>query len=104
LEKDQSRLIRHEKIHFKQQVELLFVGHWILYGVFYLASRYKRHRHYIAYRYNPFEIEAYENDIQQDYLKKRTPFAWLKYMRPYSHVLTGKAAVVPSKKKAVTFE
>jgi hypothetical protein len=80
LEKKPAQLIRHEKIHFYQQLELLFVGHWLLYGIFYLVSRYKGREHYIAYRRNPFEEEAYDNDLHEDYLFKRRPFAWVKYV------------------------
>ncbi len=77
---DQTQLIRHEKIHFWQQVELLFLFHWILYALFYLVGRLHGQCHYIAYRYNPFEIEAFENDVNKNYLKTRTPFAWVRYV------------------------
>ncbi len=78
LEKDQERLIRHERIHYRQQTELLFVFHWLLYGLFYLISRIKGQRHYIAYRYNPFEIEAYQHDTDASYLNRRRHYAWTK--------------------------
>lgn len=78
---DQTQLVRHEKIHFWQQVELLFVFHWILYAFFYLLGRLHGQCHYIAYRYNPFELEAFNHDVQKDYLKKRWPFAWVRYVR-----------------------
>ena len=32
---------RHETIHFQQQIELLFVGQWILYGIFHLYGLIK---------------------------------------------------------------
>jgi hypothetical protein len=79
LETNRERLIRHEMIHFKQQVELLFLFHWILYGLFYLISRLNRQEHYIAYRYNPFELEAYGNDSNPEYLRARKAFAWVRY-------------------------
>lgn len=96
-EQDIARLIRHEKIHFYQQLELLFVGHWLLYGYFYLISRYKRHRHYIAYRYNPFEIEAYDHERQENYLAERKPFSWIKYIVRHREALAGDS-VMKSKK------
>jgi hypothetical protein len=83
LEQNSVRLIRHETIHFRQQVELLFVFHWLLYGLFYTISRLKGQRHYIGYRYNPFELEAYGNDSNPEYLKQRKLFAWLRYLRPF---------------------
>lgn len=81
LEKNQARLIRHEKIHFYQQLELLFVFHWMLYVMFYLVSRYKGHRHYIAYQNNPFEVEAYQHDNDPTYIFNRKLFAWIKYIK-----------------------
>lgn len=86
-EKDEVRLMRHETIHFWQQIELLFIFHWLLYGLFYVVARAKGHCHWIAYRYNPFELEAFDNDPDTDYLKKRKVFAWLPYVRQYSTIL-----------------
>jgi hypothetical protein len=83
LDKDELRLYRHEKIHFWQQVEMLFIFHWIFYAMFYLLGRAKGHCHYIAYRYNPFELEAFNNDPNVNYLRKRKPFAWVKYINSY---------------------
>jgi hypothetical protein len=103
LEKNQPRLIRHEKIHFFQQVELLFVGHWVMYSIFYVISRYKRHRHYIAYRYNPFELEAYENDLQEDYLAKRKFFAWINYIGAYRKILAKDMSSAVPKDKNITW-
>lgn len=80
---DEIRLIRHEKIHFLQQLELLFVFHWLLYAMFYLLTRSRGHNHYIAYRYNPFEIEAYNNEHDTDYLQRRRPFAWINAVKEY---------------------
>ena len=88
LTKDEVKLVRHEKIHFLQQIELMFIFHWILYAYFYLAARYRGHGHYIAYRYNPFEIEAFDNDQNPDYLQQRRAFAWLNYVNKYSESLS----------------
>lgn len=78
---DQTQLVRHEKIHFWQQVEMLFIFHWLLYVFFYLLGRMGGQCHYIAYRYNPFELEAFSNDRDENYLRKRRPFAWVRYVR-----------------------
>ena len=88
LEQNSERLIRHETIHFYQQVELLFVFHWLLYGLFYTISRIKGQRHYIGYRYNPFEIEAYDNDTNKEYLKTRRPYAWLSHVKVFRDTLS----------------
>ena len=76
-----ERLIRHEKIHFWQQVELLFVGQWILYLLFYLFNLIRYQSHQKAYRLIPFEKEAYNNDGDLNYLQNRKPFAWVKYIK-----------------------
>ncbi|HEY0654303.1 MAG TPA: hypothetical protein VGD65_14285 [Chryseosolibacter sp.] len=87
LTKDEVQLVRHEKIHFLQQVEMLFIFHWLLYGVFYVISRAKGHGHYVAYRYNPFEMEAYANEHDAEYLKNRRIFAWVPYIIQYQRFL-----------------
>ena len=80
---DETQLVRHEKIHFWQQVEMLFIFHWLLYGFFYLMGRANGQCHYIAYRYNPFELEAFTHDPDEHYLRKRRPFAWIRYVREF---------------------
>jgi hypothetical protein len=103
LEKDQERLIRHEQIHFRQQIELLFIFHWLLYGFFYLISRLNGQRHYIAYRYNPFEIEAYQHDTDTCYLSRRSAFAWIKSVRPFLSTLNRKMDDQIPERKEITF-
>lgn len=90
LVKERKRLIHHETIHFRQQLELLFIFHWLLYALFYVISRIAGRGHYIAYRYNPFEIEAYRHDGDLDYHTKRKLFAWLRYLPAYLKILRGK--------------
>ena len=80
---DQTQLIRHEKIHFWQQVEMLFIFHWMFYAFFYVVGRMNGQCHYIAYRYNPFEIEAFSNDPDENYLQKRRPFAWAAFVTQF---------------------
>lgn len=86
-ERDEVRLMRHETIHFWQQVEMLFVAHWFLYLLFYIVARAKGHCHWIAYRYNPFELEAFDNDPNEKYLTSRKPFAWIRYIPQYRNAL-----------------
>jgi D-alanyl-lipoteichoic acid acyltransferase DltB (MBOAT superfamily) len=72
--------IRHETIHFKQQLELLFVFQWILYGIFHLVGFLKSKDTRWAYLSNPFELEAYDNDEDVSYLEKRKLYSWIKYV------------------------
>src|SRR5688500_1050717 len=99
---DETQLVRHEKIHFWQQVEMLFIFHWICYGVFYLVGRLNGQCHYIAYRYNPFEIEAFNNDVHSDYLRKRRPFAWTRYIKSFYKTLRkDHSKSIPAGKKII---
>lgn len=77
---DNVRLLNHEKIHLAQYRELCVVGFLFLYLWYYFKGLVKS-GHNIAYRMNPFEIEAYENEFYEDYLEKRTKFAWKEYRR-----------------------
>lgn len=81
-QKKDSSLIRHEKIHFMQQLELLFIFHWLLYSFFYCAARLAGHSHEKAYRSNPFEREAYAHENNTNYLNDRPIFSWIRYWIP----------------------
>jgi hypothetical protein len=72
---------RHETIHFQQQLELLLVGQWILYGLFWLVGLVRYRSGSKAYRQNPFEREAYDNQRKFTYLVKRRRYAWVHYIR-----------------------
>tara|TARA_B100000161_G_scaffold174626_1_gene125349 strand:- start:794 stop:1198 length:405 start_codon:yes stop_codon:yes gene_type:complete len=69
----------HETIHYHQQLELLFIGQWILYVFYWLKGLITYRNGEIAYLESPFEREAYANDQNLDYLKTRKPFAWSDY-------------------------
>jgi len=77
---DNKTLVNHEKIHIRQQLEMLvlpfFVWYFVEYGVRLL--QYKNAN--LAYRNISFEREAYANEQHFDYLKKRTFFSFIKYM------------------------
>ena len=75
-----AETVRHETIHFQQQLELLFVGQWLLYVFYWLKGLIKYKDGAVAYRESPFEREAYENDQNLNYLKNRERFAWRKHI------------------------
>ena len=75
-----ERLKRHETIHFYQQIELLFILQWLLYGMFYLIGRFRYGSWTEAYFKNPFEQEAYDNENNDNYFKERKYWAWTKYV------------------------
>jgi len=70
---------RHETIHFQQQLELLFVFQWVLYGLFWLVGLVKYKNGRTAYYNNIFEKEAYHNEHDVNYLKNRKRYSWWKY-------------------------
>ena len=72
---------RHETIHFYQQLELLMVFQWLLYGVFHLIGWVKYRDTRFAYFTNPFEQEAYENQKDVNYLKNRRWYGWIRYCK-----------------------
>jgi len=71
-------IINHEKIHLRQQLELLILPFYILYLGNYLINliRYRDHRN--AYLNIVFEQEAYKYDLDPKYLEKGNWYGWLK--------------------------
>ncbi|MCX8532820.1 hypothetical protein [Chryseobacterium luquanense] len=74
-------LINHEKIHIKQQLELLIIFFYILYIAEYYYHLFKLKNPYQAYKSISFEREAYAMEHDLNYLKKRKFWAFRKFMR-----------------------
>jgi hypothetical protein len=74
-EKQNKPLFNHEKIHLKQQTELLVVFFYMLYIVntVYNMVRYLNMKK--AYLLNIFESEAYSHEYDRDFLSSRSIFA-----------------------------
>jgi hypothetical protein len=82
-------LVNHEKIHIRQQMELLFIGAVLLhvvevmYGFIVLRLSW-----YETYLYCSIEQEAYRNQNNPDYLKNRKVFSQFYYLtnkRRFTH-------------------
>ncbi len=71
----------HETIHYKQWLELLFIGFLILYPLFWVINLLRYRSGDLAYYDIPFEREAYDNDQNLNYLNERKPYAWIHYLR-----------------------
>lgn len=72
-DKENSTLINHERIHLRQQLELLVLPFFVWYLLDFLV-KWMRYRNWNeAYRNIIFEREAYANEKDLDYLKSR-PF------------------------------
>ena len=74
-----SKTRRHEAIHYQQQLEMLFIGQWICYGICWLIGYAKYRDGEKAYYQNPFEQQAYELDDFEDALARRKFWGWTKY-------------------------
>lgn len=73
-------LINHERIHLRQQLELLILPFFIWYSLEFLM-RYSHYKNWHqAYRNISFEREAYQHEQDLDYLKKRSFWNFLKYL------------------------
>lgn len=77
---DKLSLINHERIHIRQQLELLVIGFLIWYAFEYIRNRLKMPPEK-AYRSISFEREAYLHDGDLNYLYTRKPYAFLKYYK-----------------------
>jgi hypothetical protein len=72
-------LLNHEKIHIRQQVELLVVFFFIWYCIEFLVRMIQCKNRREAYYNISFEREAYANEKDLDYLKKRSFWNFLNY-------------------------
>ena len=79
-DKNNKILINHEKIHLRQQVELLVVFFYLWYVIEYYYWYFRLRDGYLAYKYISFEREAYAMEDNLDYLKKRKQWSFWKYI------------------------
>tara|TARA_Y100000592_G_scaffold36014_1_gene57142 strand:+ start:204 stop:542 length:339 start_codon:yes stop_codon:yes gene_type:complete len=79
-EKLDQRTRTHEIIHLYQQRELLVIGFYLLYVVFWAWNLVKHQSFQAAYEEIPFEKEAYANDEDFVYPLNRKPYSWRKYL------------------------
>lgn len=66
-----DELINHERIHLRQQLELLIIPFY----VWYVIALWRKGYYGIS-----FEREAHLNDSDLEYLKKRKPYSFIKYI------------------------
>lgn len=79
--KEDSILINHEKIHLRQQLELLIGPFYLFYFLEFLIRLIQYKSWHKAYRNISFEREAYNNEFDFHYLDKRPFWSFLKYLR-----------------------
>ncbi len=69
------QILNHERIHLRQQVECLLIPFYLIYFGEYLFYRLKLKNHDQAYRSISYEKEAYSNEDNPNYLKRRKVFS-----------------------------
>ena len=73
-------LLNHERIHLRQQLELLVIPFYVWYLTEYVWHRRRGMSHVEAYLRISFEREAYANEHRPNYLDDRPPFAFRNYL------------------------
>ena len=72
--------INHERIHARQQLEMLWLFFFLWYGMEYVVRLLQHKSRHTAYLALSHEKEAFANDGDIDYLHKRKAFAWVRYL------------------------
>lgn len=80
-DKTNEVFVNHEKIHLKQQLELLIIPFFIWYFLEYLIRLIQYKNAELAYRNISFEREAYAKETDLNYLKNRSFFQFLHYIK-----------------------
>lgn len=79
--KDWKILLNHERIHIRQQLELLFLPFFIVYIGEWLVLLTKYGNRSLAYRNISFEKESYDHAENLNYLQSRKPYYWRNYWK-----------------------
>lgn len=74
-------MMQHEKIHIRQQMELLILPFFIWYGIEYFIRILQYKNKHSAYRNISFEREAYANEMQKGFLMERPFWNFLNYIK-----------------------
>jgi len=79
--KTERVLMNHERIHLKQQLELLIIPFFIFYALEFCFGLLKYQNKKKAYKNISFEREAYRNEANMDYLESRPIWSFLSYLK-----------------------
>lgn len=71
-------VINHERIHGRQQIEMLIVPFFLWYLVEWVVKLFLGSGN--AYHRISFEREAFENEKDFGYLKNRKHYAWIRFL------------------------
>jgi hypothetical protein len=79
--KHRETLINHEKIHLRQQLELLVIPFYVFYLIEFFIRLIQYKNWSLAYKNISFEREAYKNENDLNYLKSRSFWTFVKYYK-----------------------
>lgn len=80
LDKKNEVFVNHERIHLRQQLELLVVPFFLWYFLEFLVRLIQYKEMDLAYRNISFEREAYAKEKDIDYLNNRFLWRFLEYV------------------------
>jgi hypothetical protein len=80
VDKENRILLNHEKIHIRQQIELLVLPFYLWYGIEFVIRFIQNRNAKEAYLNISFEREAYQNENNLFYLKQRSFLNFIKYL------------------------
>jgi hypothetical protein len=75
-----EEVILHEKIHFRQQLEMLYLPFFVCYYMEFLYRWMQHKNRYEAYKNISFEREAYAHQSDMAYLTSRKPYRWIRFI------------------------
>lgn len=78
--KEDFTFINHEKIHLRQQLELLIIPFYLWYFTEYLLRWLQYKDKFLAYKNISFEREAYTQEMKENYLEERRFWAFLQFL------------------------
>jgi hypothetical protein len=79
-DKHNAVLLNHERIHVRQQIELLVIPFFVWYILEYFVRLIQFKDRNLAYRNISFEREAYQNEKNLYYLKQRSFWSFINYL------------------------
>ena len=72
--------INHERIHLKQQLEMLILPFYLWYLIEFIVRFFQYKNRCSAYKNISFEREVYSNESNLDYFRKRSFWNFLDYL------------------------
>ena len=79
--KNDVLMIQHEKIHIRQQLEMLIFPFFMWYIVEFFIRLIQFKKRNLAYRNISFEREAYANESQKNFLQNRRFWNFINYLK-----------------------